>query len=98
MLMEPKQGSSDVIEGDFRSNHPWFNSHKSEAFKSKGREFNPHWHQIFFQFNVFFIPLNIFLEIQVTGHVCYQFRILRNLGIDIKDRLEEYSQSIELNI
>ena len=31
-------------------------------------------------------------------HVCYQFRILRNLRIDIKDRLEEYSQSIEIDI
>ena len=29
---------------------------------------------------------------------CYQFRILRNLRIDIKDRLEEYSQSIEIDI
>ena len=31
-------------------------------------------------------------------YVCYQFRILRNLRIDIKDRLEEYSQSIEIDI
>ena len=31
-------------------------------------------------------------------HRCYQFRILRNLRIDIKDRLEEYSQSIVLDI
>ena len=31
-------------------------------------------------------------------HLCYQFRILRNLRIDIKDRLEEYSQSIEIDI
>ena len=30
--------------------------------------------------------------------ICYQFRILRNLRIDIKDRLEEYSQSIEIDI
>ena len=29
-------------------------------------------------------------------NTCYQFRILCNLRIDIKDRLEEYSQSIEL--
>ena len=31
-------------------------------------------------------------------YLCYQFRILRNLRIDIKDRLEEYSQSIEIDI
>ena len=31
-------------------------------------------------------------------YACYQFRILRNLRIDIKDRLEEYSQSIEIDI
>ena len=31
-------------------------------------------------------------------NICYQFRILRNLRIDIKDRLEEYSQSIEIDI
>ena len=31
-------------------------------------------------------------------YTCYQFRILRNLRIDIKDRLEEYSQSIEIDI
>ena len=24
-------------------------------------------------------------------HICYQFRILRNLRIDIKDRLEDYN-------
>ena len=30
-------------------------------------------------------------------NVCYQFRVPRNLRIDIKDRLEEYSQSIELS-
>ena len=29
---------------------------------------------------------------------CYQFRVPRNLRIDIKDRLEEYSQSIEIDI
>ena len=29
---------------------------------------------------------------------CYQFRVSRNLRIDIKDRLEEYSQSIEIDI
>ena len=33
-----------------------------------------------------------------VGHTCYQFRILRNLRIDIKDRLEEHSQSIEIDI
>ena len=33
-----------------------------------------------------------------TVYICYQFRILRNLRIDIKDRLEEYSQSIEIDI
>ena len=27
-------------------------------------------------------------------YTCYQFRVPRNLRIDIKDRLEEYSQSI----
>ena len=32
------------------------------------------------------------------GHTCYQFRVPRNLRIDIKDRLEEYSQSIEIDI
>ena len=32
------------------------------------------------------------------GNVCYQFRILHNLRIDIKDRLEEHSQSIEIDI
>ena len=32
------------------------------------------------------------------AHVCYQFRVPRNLRIDIKDRLEEYSQSIEIDI
>ena len=31
-------------------------------------------------------------------YVCYQFRVPRNLRIDIKDRLEEYSQSIEIDI
>ena len=31
-------------------------------------------------------------------HACYQFRVPRNLRIDIKDRLEEYSQSIEIDI
>ena len=31
-------------------------------------------------------------------YLCYQFCILRNLRIDIKDRLEEYSQSIEIDI
>ena len=36
--------------------------------------------------------------IGIRWHVCYQFRILRNLRIDIKDRLEEYSQSIEIDI
>ena len=30
--------------------------------------------------------------------LCYQFGILRNLRIDIKDRLEEYSQSIGIDI
>ena len=34
----------------------------------------------------------------INNNVCYQFRILRNLRIDIKDRLEEYSQSIEIDI
>ena len=33
-----------------------------------------------------------------TKYVCYQFRVPRNLRIDIKDRLEEYSQSIEIDI
>ena len=41
--------------------------------------------------------LNIQAEIGLTD-ICYQFRILRNLRIDIKDRLEEYSQSIEIDI
>ena len=31
-------------------------------------------------------------------NLCYQFRVPRNLRIDIKDRLEEYSQSIEIDI
>ena len=31
-------------------------------------------------------------------YICYQFRVPRNLRIDIKDRLEEYSQSIEIDI
>ena len=35
--------------------------------------------------------LRLLIEIY---NLCYQFRILRNLRIDIKDRLEEYSQSI----
>ena len=33
-------------------------------------------------------------ELHVHTHKCYQFRVPRNLRIDIKDRLEEYSQSI----
>ena len=32
------------------------------------------------------------------AYVCYQFRVPRNLRIDIKDRLEEHSQSIEIDI
>ena len=39
-----------------------------------------------------------FLEPTSIGNICYQFRILRNLRIDIKDRLEEHSQSIEIDI
>ena len=35
---------------------------------------------------------------KIIYNTCYQFRILRNLRIDIKDRLEEYSQSIEIDI
>ena len=35
---------------------------------------------------------------QFKQYKCYQFRVLRNLRIDIKDRLEEYSQSIEIDI
>ena len=31
-------------------------------------------------------------------YLCYQFRSLRNLRIDIKDRVEEYSQSLVLDI
>ena len=31
-------------------------------------------------------------------NLCYQFCVPRNLRIDIKDRLEEYSQSIEIDI
>ena len=38
-----------------------------------------------------------FIEIE-RENTCYQFRILRNLRIDNKDRLEEYSQSIEIDI
>ena len=37
------------------------------------------------------------IYISDINNVCYQFRILRNLRIDIKDRLEEYSQSIVIN-
>ena len=33
------------------------------------------------------------VELQIRN-VCYQFRILRNLRIDIKDRLEKYSQHV----
>ena len=36
--------------------------------------------------------------LHVVNYKCYQFRILRNLRIDIKDRLEEHSQSIVLDI
>ena len=39
-----------------------------------------------------FSPTIIYVDI------CYQFRVPRNLRIDIKDRLEEYSQSIEIDI
>ena len=35
---------------------------------------------------------------QLIINKCYQFRVPRNLRIDIKDRLEEYSQSIEIDI
>ena len=38
------------------------------------------------------------LQDTVLEHICYQFRVPRNLRIDIKDRLEEYSQSIEIDI
>ena len=31
-------------------------------------------------------------------YTCYQFRILRNLRVDIIDRLEEHSQSIVIDI
>ena len=34
----------------------------------------------------------------MATNICYQFRVPRNLRIDIKDRLEEYSQSIEIDI
>ena len=34
------------------------------------------------------------LCIIILDNLCYQFRVPRNLRIDIKDRLEEYSQSI----
>ena len=34
----------------------------------------------------------------MDGYKCYQFRVPRNLRIDIKDRLEEHSQSIEIDI
>ena len=33
-----------------------------------------------------------------NSNICYQFCVPRNLRIDIKDRLEEYSQSIEIDI
>ena len=39
-----------------------------------------------------------FLQYSNTQGYCYQFRILRNLRMDIKDRLEEYSQSVEIDI
>ena len=36
--------------------------------------------------------------LSIKMYLCYQFRVPRNLRIDIKDRLEEYSQSIEIDI
>ena len=38
------------------------------------------------------------MKIWDSVYICYQFRVPRNLRIDIKDRLEEYSQSIEIDI
>ena len=54
------------------------------------------------RFNSFEKTFILFYFIYLLGanqkeHTCYQFRVPRNLRIDIKDRLEEYSQSIELN-
>ena len=37
-------------------------------------------------------------ESLLVSNICYQFRVPRNLRIDIKDRLEEYSQSIKIDI
>ena len=42
------------------------------------------------------LPFQPMLGHLTLSDICYQFRILRNLRIDIKERLEEYSQSIEL--
>ena len=49
-----------------------------------------HWRMEVFNFRTSFITFSMYL--------CYQFHILRNLRIDIKDILEEYSQSIVLDI
>ena len=52
------------------------------------------------KFQIFhFNPEGFHAYIQVfITYKCYQFRTLRNLRIDIKDRSEEHSQSIEIDI